>query len=368
MELIEEIEPILWAYVADVPQEHIMENKYEEGEEERVDKAIEIINSGHIYLEYVPDYNIAKLEEIIEEHIVKHNVRHVFFDYIHITTELISEFQASAKAHMTVREDQVLANVSTRLKDLCNKYDISIDTWTQVSGDWKNENNRDQTIVRGSKAIIDKADIASITSRITASEKKKLEKILRSEVCFGKPDPDLCMTFYKNRGGKYNDIKVWMHVDYSTMRVHDLFCTDKDCNLYKDIQPTYTQIEEDKIVVVNSKDGIIMTDDEIIKEFVPSHSDKVLKIEDVGDYFSDDEKKVEKMQKDINKMKAEFEKDKRQVENGNNEDKVKRFEKFSQIENIDEQINCINNEMNEFVSSDSEEGKTLIAEDDDIDF
>ena len=130
--------------------------RYEIGEEARVDEAIRILNEeAHIYLEYLPDYDIGTLESIIDEHVTTHNVGYVFFDYIHTTTELLSEFQNTAKAKMQVREDQVLSNLSTKLKDLTRKYNISIDTWTQVSGDFKNDQNRDQTIVRGAKAIID---------------------------------------------------------------------------------------------------------------------------------------------------------------------------------------------------------------------
>lgn len=140
MELIEEIEPILWAYIADVPQDHIMFNKYEMDEEQRVDEAIRILNEEcNIYLEYVPDYDINTLEKIIEYHVNQNGVNHVFFDYIHITTDLISEFQNAAKARMQIREDQVLGNLSIKLKELCRKYNISIDTWTQVTGDFKNE-------------------------------------------------------------------------------------------------------------------------------------------------------------------------------------------------------------------------------------
>ena len=106
---------------------------------------------SQIYLEYVPDYDISTLEQTIEKYVLQKNVRHVYFDYIHITTDLIAEFQGEAKAKMQLREDQVLSNVGTKLKELTRKYDISLDTWTQVSGDWKNENNRDQTIIRGHK-------------------------------------------------------------------------------------------------------------------------------------------------------------------------------------------------------------------------
>ena len=257
MELIEEVEPILWAYMADVPEDHIIMGQYEPGEEERVDEAIRILHDeGHIYLEYVPDYNVTLLENVIEEHVVQHGVRHVFFDYIMITTDLISEYQSMAQAKMTVREDQVLSNLSTKLKTLTAKYDISIDTWTQVSGDFKNEANRDQTIVRGSKAIIDKTDTAGIVMKITEKEKKLLAPILKTGEMFGTPEPNVSISLYKNRGGKYTNIKIWLLVDYSTMRVRDLFVTDYEYNIVK-MPKTYIGINEDeKMIVTTSKEEL----------------------------------------------------------------------------------------------------------------
>lgn len=255
MELITEIEPILWAYIADVPQEHIMTGRYVGDEEERVDEAIKILNEeGHIYLEYVPDYDIGTLENIIEQHVLQHGVRNVFFDYIHVTTDLISEFQSQSKARMQIREDQVLANLSLKLKELTRKYDISLDTWTQVSGDFKNEQNRDQTIVRGAKSIIDKCDTASIVSEVTKKEYKYLEKIVKNR--FMKYQPNRCISVYKNRGGEYTKCKVWLYIDYATMRVHDLFCTDYDYDLI-DMPQTFTRVEEDqKVIFSNDKEVV----------------------------------------------------------------------------------------------------------------
>ena len=258
MELIEEVEPILWSYIADVPEDHILFGSYDDGEEERVNEAIKILQEeGHIYLEYVPDYDIHTLENVIEQHVLQHGVKHVFFDYIMITTDLISEFQSQAKAHMNIREDQVLSNVSTKLKELTRKYNISIDTWTQVSGDWKDERNRDQTIVRGSRAIIDKADLAAIVTRITLKEKILLKPILeKASMMFGKPDPNICISVYKNRGGKYNNVKIWLYIDYSTMRVDDLFVTDNDYQILE-IAKTYTGIIEDgSIIIANSREEL----------------------------------------------------------------------------------------------------------------
>ena len=244
MELLEEIDPILWAYIADVPQDHIEFNLYEDGEEERVDKAIDILeHEANIWFEYVPEYDANTLEEIIETHKLEHNIEYVWFDYISATVELNSEYAAESKTKMVVREDQVLANLSKKLKNFTRKFDVSIDSFTQVAGDFKNEANRDQTIVRGAKSIIDKADGAMIAMPPTEKELKKIEPITRELI--NKPAPNLVYSLYKNRGGKWNKIKIWLYIGYSTMRVYDLFVTDYEYKLIKDIEKTYIDISNE---------------------------------------------------------------------------------------------------------------------------
>lgn len=245
MELLEEIDPILWAYIADVPQDHIEFNMYEEGEEERVDKAIDILeHEANIWFEYVPEYDANTLEEVIEQHKLDHNIEYVWFDYISATVELNSEYASESKVKMVVREDQVLANLSKKLKNFTRKFDVSIDSFTQVTGDFKNEANRDQTIVRGAKSIIDKADGAMIAMPPTEKELKKVEPITRE--LLNKPVPNLVYPLYKNRGGKWNKIKIWLYIDYSTMRVHDLFVTDYEYKLIKDIEKTYINVSNEE--------------------------------------------------------------------------------------------------------------------------
>lgn len=245
MELLEEIDPILWAYIADVPQDHIEFNMYEEGEEERVDKAIDILeHEANIWFEYVPEYDANTLEEVIEQHKLDHNIEYVWFDYISSTVELNSEYASESKVKMVVREDQVLANLSKKLKNFTRKFDVSIDSFTQVTGDFKNEANRDQTIVRGAKSIIDKADGAMIAMPPTEKELKKVEPITRE--LLNKPVPNLVYSLYKNRGGKWNKIKIWLYIDYSTMRVHDLFVTDYEYKLIKDIEKTYINVSNEE--------------------------------------------------------------------------------------------------------------------------
>lgn len=263
MELLEEIDPILWAYIADVPQDHIEFNLYEDGEEERVDKAIDILeHEANIWFEYVPEYDANTLEEIIETHKLEHDIEYVWFDYISATVELNSEYAAESKTKMVVREDQVLANLSKKLKNFTRKFDVSIDSFTQVTGDFKNEANRDQTIVRGAKAIIDKADGAMIAMPPTEKELKKIEPITRELI--NKPTPNLVYSLYKNRGGKWNKIKIWLYIDYSTMRVHDLFVTDYEYKLIKDMGKTYIDVNDEEYA--STKANINPVDNLEIKE------------------------------------------------------------------------------------------------------
>ena len=251
MELLEEIDPILWAYIADVPQEHIEFNMYVDDEEERVDEAIRILEEdANIWFEYLPNYDSEMLAEVIEEHKIQHNISYVWFDYIHVTVELTAEFGAESKVRMMVREDQVLANLSTKLKNYSRKFDVSIDAGTQVNDKSKDENNRDETIIAGAKAIINKSDGAMIAMPPTEKELKKIEPILRKLI--NSPTPNLVYSVYKNRGGKWNKVKIWLYIDYDTMRTYDLFVTDYeykiDSSKVKGLKKTYINIEDDDII------------------------------------------------------------------------------------------------------------------------
>lgn len=92
--------------------------------------------------------------------------------------------------------------------------------------------------------------------KITEKEKKLLAPILKTGEMFGTPEPNVSISLYKNRGGKYTNIKIWLLVDYSTMRVRDLFVTDYEYNIVK-MPKTYIGINEDeKMIVTTSKEEL----------------------------------------------------------------------------------------------------------------
>lgn len=241
MELLNAIDPILWANIAGVPEDHIKYAAFEEGEEERVRKTIRMLEQdANIWLEYLPDFTVGAIADVIEQHVLRHNVEYVFFDYIHATPELLAEFGNQSHARMSVREDQVLLQLSTKLKQMARDYGISLISATQVTGEFRNENYRDQTIVAGAKSIINKADNAMIISRPVPAELKKVEPIIRKNGIH--KQPNLICSVYKVRDGQYTNVKVWLYVDYATMRMQDLFVTDYTYKQVPEIGKAYIDI------------------------------------------------------------------------------------------------------------------------------
>lgn len=242
MELLTEVEPILWAYIADVPQKHIKTGRYAHGERERVLRAIQMLEQNkNIYMAYYPDYDFQKLDTLIEKSKLEHDIKAVFFDYIAITPQLIAEYSKAVNAKIGIREDMVLASLSDKLKTLARKYNIALETATQVNASYKTNDTRDETSVAGAKAIINKADCAYIGSYPTEKEFKQIEPIYKNNFA---QKPNMVYSIYKNRGGDINHVKVWLYIDYDTMRVHDLFVTDNQYNLIEDVQKTYINCVE----------------------------------------------------------------------------------------------------------------------------
>lgn len=89
-----------------------------------------------------------------------------------------------------------------------------------------------------------------VVTRPTTKELKLLEPIIRKQVSKHNipTTPNLCYSVYKNRGGKLNNVKIWMYIDYDTMRVHDLFMTDYEYQI-KDATKLYLGVNEDEKVV-----------------------------------------------------------------------------------------------------------------------
>jgi len=227
---IEELQTMIMAYVSGVPEEHILDGKYEPGEEARVDKAIAVVQEAPLWIEHVPDFNVDDIENVIKEYKLKHQIAYCFFDYIFTSIKILTEVATKARG-VKLREDNVLVMFSDRLKGICNKLNVHIDTSTQVSGDWKNAKDPDASLIRGAKGIADKVDVGYVVLEPTQKDLEAVKSILAANgQAFGQK-PNLIFHVFKLRRGKLNHVKVFVHFDFSTLRTTDMFVTDRNYQL-----------------------------------------------------------------------------------------------------------------------------------------
>ncbi len=236
---IDEIQTMMWSYIAGVPEDHILENKYDDGELDRVKRAINIIENSPLYIRELPDFSLQDVENVVKLGIRKYGIRYICFDYIHSSMKVLSEI--SGKSNVKgLREDNVLFMMSVRLKDIARQYDVFILTSTQVNGEYTEEKVFDQNLLRGAKAIADKVDAGMIMLPVTEQDRESIKLFCDKN---GFEMPTLKISIYKNRRGRYNHVFLWCNPDLGTCRINVQFVTSY---LYEPIEM------EDLIINVKS--------------------------------------------------------------------------------------------------------------------
>lgn len=222
----EEIQLCLLATVSGVAEDIIKNGKFTKEVEDRLMVALEVIKNSKMQIEFASDFSLTDLESIIEKNIHKHNTAFVFFDYIQITPKFSQELNKLFGENL--REDQKLNLMVTSLKNMANKYNLFILTATQLNRNYKVDEYPDATHLRGGQSTADKCDYGVITMRVSNKDKEKLEAILSSNNSFNCPMPTHGHHIFKNRGGKYTGIIIWVSMNLDNMRVTDCFVTTQD--------------------------------------------------------------------------------------------------------------------------------------------
>lgn len=94
-----------------------------------LDKVIDEIENAKIYHEYTPDFNATKICNIIHYYKLKYDIGVAIFDYIKMETENTGE----ASAIKYKREDQILGDITTALKNTAGKLRIPVITACQIN-------------------------------------------------------------------------------------------------------------------------------------------------------------------------------------------------------------------------------------------
>jgi replicative DNA helicase len=218
----DEVQTMMWAFVSGVNEDHILMNTYEGDEEERVLHAREILAKSPLYLKELHDFALKDIENVIKIAVHKQKVRYVFLDYIHTSMKILSEVGGRSNIK-GLREDNVLFMIGVRLKDLANEYGVFIESSTQLNGDYRDAKVFDQNLLRGAKSLGDKIDAGSIMLLPNEEDREVLKGICEKNNLVL---PNLKISVYKNRRGRYNHIFVWCNADLGTCRIKPIFVTD----------------------------------------------------------------------------------------------------------------------------------------------
>jgi replicative DNA helicase len=120
---LSEIQTMMLAFLSNVNESHILDGKFDEGEEERVLEAARIIERAPLYIEEKPDFSLKDIEDAIKRNIRDHDIEYCFYDYIHTSIKILEEISRRSGG-VKLREDNILFMLSTRLKDICKQYGI----------------------------------------------------------------------------------------------------------------------------------------------------------------------------------------------------------------------------------------------------
>lgn len=237
---LEEVQTMMLAFLSNVNEDKILNGNYENDEEERVIRAAEILERSPLYVEELPDFSLRDIESTIKRNVRDNQVKYVFHDYIHTSLKILEEI-TKRSGGVKLREDNILFMISIRLKDLCNELGIFIMSATQLNGDWQEAKEANQNLLRGAKAIADKIDLGAIILPTKEDDIVSLEKILSTGV-FQKPN--LKLSIYKNRRGKFKSVILWCHADLGTCRIKPMFLTDHSYEMLP-IENINIVVEED---------------------------------------------------------------------------------------------------------------------------
>ena len=259
----QEVQTMFIAYVSGVNEEKILNGKYDTIEEKnRVIRAVEIIKSCHnVYIEFVPEPSIDSIAAKIRLYALQKDIEYVFYDYVHVSG-------ATYQGKKDMRDDVWLMLFVDKLKQLANELDIHISTATQLNASsYEDREIKNEAMIRGAKSIADKVDFAMITTTIVKAQEKEIARALATQL--GTPEPTQILDVYKNRRGKWRNIRIWRYTDLGTCRSQDCFVTDTSNNPIdmKSIKLKVNQlVSEGAFPVVDEKTGEIIEENRKVSE------------------------------------------------------------------------------------------------------
>ena len=218
----EEIQTMVVAYLTGINEDVILYGHFTKEQQTIIDQAKEVIKKykNNLMIVQIPMPSVEIVKSVIRQNCIINDTKNVFFDYIFSNPALLNEFR-----DLRIREDVALLMLSTALKDLAVEQDVFMMSATQLnsSQDTNEKGIKNQNSIRGSKSIVDKADIAMIGGLVPDDQRDQIAPYVAK---YGMPTQ--VYDVYKVRRGKWTNLKIWSNVDLGTCRRSDVFVTDSN--------------------------------------------------------------------------------------------------------------------------------------------
>ena len=248
---LSEVQGILLGYVSGVGQLEIEGNRDSAEEQERVLKAAEYIKQANFHVLTTSSLGMDDLIKLIRQYKQLYNVRYVFYDYLSASAKMKASF-ARTTGTKNVRDDEVILEMCTQLKELANELNIHIHTSSQLNRTWKKETDLDADNLRGAFSMVDLTDATYLTVKTRENDESAIEAYLAKGF---NTRPNMVTTIIKLRKGKFNKCKLYIYFDYATSRMEDCFVTDEDGN-FINVDNTLLSVipedDEEEVVEENS--------------------------------------------------------------------------------------------------------------------
>ena len=218
----EEIQTMIVAYLTGINEDVILYGHFTKEQQTIIEEAKEVIKKykDNLMIVQIPMPSVEVVKSVVRQNCIVNDIKNVIFDYIFSNPALLNEFR-----DLKIREDVALLMLSTALKDLAVEQDVFMMSATQLNSnqDTNEKGIKNQNSIRGSRAIVDKADIAMIGTLVPDDQRDQIAPYVAK---YGMPTQ--VFDVYKVRRGKWTNLKIWSNVDLGTCRRSDVFVTDSN--------------------------------------------------------------------------------------------------------------------------------------------
>ena len=224
----EEIQTMILSYLTGINEEVFLYGMFKDEDMEKIMKALDIMEQYKDYMltAQIPNPCASVIKNLFRRYNFQKGIENFFYDYIFSSPAMLEEYR-----DLGLREDVCLRLFTTSLKNLATELNVFILTSTQISNDtdggFRNINN-----IRGSRAIVDLVDFACIMSRPSQEEQKEIEGFQK----LFNFSPNCVTDVFKNRRGRWTQVRIWSYNDLGTCRKYDLFITTPDMKPIEEFQ------------------------------------------------------------------------------------------------------------------------------------